>query len=127
MNKVTFIVKNPALQNPRPATAQPARPVRLTPTKPPFQGANLWAVWHRRALDWQGDDDSAWIRTEILAKLPCGECSNHAKAYLADHPPYFTAADYFTWTVAFHNAVNTRLGREPWTVEKAHAHWGASG
>lgn len=126
MSRVWHIVHNPALSNRRPApggsaSARPASPAASA--RPPFAGAHLWAAWHRRALSWPGGDDTAWVNREVLLRLPCGECSRHAKAYLADHPPYFTAADYFAWTVAFHNAVNARLGRPTWTVAEARLRW----
>lgn len=126
MSRVWHIVHNPALQNPRPASIRPVPP--NGPHKAPqlFQGPDLWAAWHRRALNWAGGDDAAWVTAQILSRLPCGDCSNHAKAYMAAHPPTFEASTYFGWTVAFHNAVNLRLGRLMWTFEEARQHWSAA-
>jgi hypothetical protein len=77
-------------------------------------------------MSWRGGQDIAWIAAAVIAKVPCGECRQHTRAYLQANPPDFTAAGYLPWTVAFHNAVNARLGRPSWTVEQARAHWAAA-
>lgn len=109
------------LQKPEGAVPAPLPPGAVEVRAPAFNGGNLWALWHRRALDWSGGDDTEWIKREIMARLPSCSCGNHAASYLAAHPPVW--ADYFAWTVAFHNAVNARLGRPLLALEEARARW----
>lgn len=87
-----------------------------------FDGHRIWAAWHTRALSCPDGDDSAWISREVLPRLPCGDCRGHAIDYLKAHP---VGTDYFAWTVAFHNAVNERLGKPSTTVDDARALWTA--
>jgi hypothetical protein len=123
MTSSWFIVRNPLLQSPKRSASSPAAARRAKAARPPFQGAGLWDAWHRRALSWTGGDDTPWVNSQILQKLPCGECSNHARAWLKENPPTFTAELYFAWTVAFHNGVNHRLGRPIWSVGEARSYW----
>lgn len=111
------------------AIPAPMEPIIVAPGWRPhtapasFQGGNLWAQWHRRALVWDAGDDMAWIQRQILPHLPCGDCRGHAVAYLAANAP--TWGDYFAWTVAFHNAVNQRLGKPQLATDQARAIWAA--
>jgi len=127
MSTVWFNVRNPALQKQapaaRPTVAQMMRQAIAEGMRPAFGGAEIWAAWHRRALAWEGGDDTPWIAANVLSRLPCGECSKHAKAWLQTNPPQFEAYAYFAWTVRFHNAVNERLGRPVWTPIEARDHW----
>lgn len=130
MSRVWHIVHNPALQNKRAADEGPPAATRRPPAvgrhQPPFAGADLWSAWHRRALSWAGGDDTSWVNAHILTKLPCGDCSRHAKAFLVANPPAWSPGHYFTWTVIFHNAVNLRLGRPLWTIDQAREVWSAA-
>ena len=76
----------------------------------------LWAELHQKA-----DADRAWL-TAWLAHVPCGDCKAHAREILKTLPPMF-GAGWFAWTVAFHNAVNARLGKPQVTVWVARKLW----
>lgn len=52
--------------------------------------------------------------------LPCPGCTYHCFAYVRSHPPRFQTGDeYWSWTVAFHNAVNVRTKKRVWSEEDA--------
>lgn len=77
----------------------------------------LWALMH---TDPQG---SPMLLRTVFLELPCRECRLHFQAYQREDPPAY-GAGWFAWTVRFHNAVNVRLGRAPWTLEEAARMWG---
>jgi len=64
----------------------------------------LWARLHR-----DGTGSNALL-DDVRAHLPCPVCVEHFDAYRREHPPAF-GRGWFPWTVAFHNAVNARLGK----------------
>jgi hypothetical protein len=119
---------------PSPAPAQPGQGPSIAPGgidvasfkaegAPPFQGAELWAEIHSRALRHDGSDDSAFIAT-VTARLPCSTCRPHWLAFLGATPPDF-GPGYFAWTVAAHNEVNTRLGKPIVSIGQAFGIWTA--
>lgn len=116
----------PPLPPPIEGAAAPAAARAAAAARPAYDGASIWARWHRRALSWSGGDDRAWILREVLARVPCGDCRRHLREYLLATAPDFTAAGYFAWTVAFHNAVNRRLGKPVLDIDAARAWWSAS-
>lgn len=111
-----------AVQIPSPARGIDVASFAAFDVFPPFNGAQIWAEMHRRALVTFGDD-SAYLET-VTARLPCGTCKPHWAALLAAKPPTWGEA-YFAWTVAAHNEVNARLGKPLVTVEEARAIWTA--
>ena len=85
----------------------------------PGQGAAMWAELHTKAAP-----DGAWL-DGFAARVPCGACRGHFRAYVADDPPPLgDPAGWFAWTVGAHNAVNERRGVACWTVGQARARWG---
>ena len=52
---------------------------------------------------------------QLLNEIPCPRCRSHYEEILMRISP-FTTLDPFTWTVKVHNEVNSRLGKEEWTV-----------
>jgi Erv1 / Alr family len=87
---------------------------------PPIDGSPLWAALHRRALVWQGGEDSIWL-AQFRRRVPCGQCKQHWDAMLARTPPDW--ANYFAWTVARHNEVNARLGKPGMEEAEARVRW----
>lgn len=88
----------------------------------------LWRELHERALSFVGRNDSTFINA-WANKLPrftmqkC-KCREFWKAWRAGHPPDFSSREaYFAWTVACHNAVNSKLGKKEWTVAEAKKVW----
>lgn len=72
----------------------------------------LWLELHMQA--WP---TLAWL-INWASRVPqfgCG-CRAWLVQYIKDHPiaPY-----WFAWTIALHNAVNAKLSRDLWTVERA--------
>lgn len=57
---------------------------------------------------------------KIVAILPCQECIFEANKYIEQHPEPMN----FEWTVAFHNAVNLRLGKPELSIGEAKLIWG---
>lgn len=47
--------------------------------------------------------------TGLQDALPCKSCRLHATEYITTHP--IPESSFFAYTVAFHNAVNERLGK----------------
>jgi hypothetical protein len=55
----------------------------------------------------------------ITAMLPCGDCKQHWTKLVGDLPPDFASLEgYRRWTVAAHNAVNSRIGKPPMPFEE---------
>ncbi len=81
----------------------------------------LWSALHTRALVIApGTNDLAWLE-QFSSLVPCGSCRNHWKQMMLTTPP--TWHDYFGWTVARHNDVNSTLGKPLWDVEAARKKW----
>ena len=58
--------------------------------------------------------------SSLPGMLPCPECNAHATAYINANPPDLSARTSFSkWTVAFHNVVNSRLGKPRWSYQQA--------
>jgi hypothetical protein len=57
----------------------------------------------------------------LLYSLPCELCRPHAVQHLLKTPPDTTSRKaLLEWLIAFHNAINLRLGtKSDWTVEEA--------
>lgn len=71
-----------------------------------------WEELHRRAIQHDGSDDSAWLLNDFTPRIPqihCN-CMRDWLRLLQFNPPRFT--DYFAWSVHVHNAVNQRIERE---------------
>ncbi len=80
------------------------------------QGPAKWAELHRRALAFEGSDDSTWLII-FASKLPCGDCKQHWQEMVLRTPPDWSR--YFAWTVDRHNEVNRRLGKPELTEPAA--------
>lgn len=84
--------------------------------------SGIWHVIHLTAA-WATSEPKIkffieWIHEVIQEKLPCEECRGHMKRYLEEHPPG-AEVNMFVWSWKFHNAVNTRLGKETFDFETA--------
>ena len=79
----------------------------------------LWRTIH--TADMFGTPNQAFIHY-ILNRLPCGECRQHTKQWLAANPPVF-GPGWFAYTVAWHNDVRRRQGKSELSVEEAAAIW----
>ena len=93
-------------------------------------GPTLWAELHARPWNRPSgatdESELAWLDA-FAARVPCGECRGHYRAWLAT----LTAADvsdaerYFAATWALHDSVNARLGKprltltEAWSLRRA--------
>lgn len=97
-----------------------AIPVTMGPGKK--FGPEKWGILHRRALQHDGSDDSAWM-DEFSATLPAMgcKCRQHWEHLLREHPPRYD--DYFPWTVEAHNLVNARLEKAQISLGDALALW----
>ena len=89
---------------------------------------DLWAGWHKRALNFKGKDDSPYLR-EFGQKIPrfttgC-KCKEFWNRWLKQNPPVY-GNKYFEYTVKCHNAVNKKLGKPEYTVEQARTFYSKS-
>lgn len=75
-------------------------------------GPPLWKAIHIESQSVK--DIPEWIES-IASRLPCGECKDHFRLFLAAHP----VVDPFVWAYDLHEAVNTRLGKKGMTLEEA--------
>lgn len=87
----------------------------------PFDGSALWGELHTFCRDFIGtpDEFATWL-AGYLKRLPCGDCRKHSREWVKANPP---TSDLFAWSVDWHNAVNTRLGKATMTVEAARPRW----
>lgn len=83
---------------------------------------SLWAELHSyNPGKWVAEEAEKWFAW-WLRRVPSFGCScqSHFKDIIKKHPPDFSSHDsFFEWTVARHNDVNQRLGKEIFTLEKA--------
>lgn len=80
----------------------------------------LWAELHARPFSgYDPASEAAWF-AGWLARVPCGECRRDGTRLATEHPLDFSSPDaYFASGVAFHNAVNRKLGKREWTSDEA--------
>lgn len=92
--------------------------------------ASLWKALHLRALNYdatKSTSDQMWILS-WSRKIPrftkgCA-CNEHWQKWYSQNLPDYSSSDaYFAWTVKAHNAVNERLRKPTFTVEKAKEHY----
>lgn len=91
----------------------------------------LWRELHLRALNVTlgPNNNRRIINTERVfitnwsRRIPTKgcKCSDFWHNWYKTNPINFR--DYFAWTVNAHNAVNKKLGKELWTVERARQFW----
>ena len=67
----------------------------------------LWAELHSKI-----EPDQVWF-DGWLNRVPCGECRDSFRKYVADNPPDF--ANFRQWAIDAHNWVNAKLGKPIWT------------
>jgi len=90
-------------------------------------GPRLWGELHRAPWEVSPSAWPAWLAM-FAARIPCGECRGHFEALIRQQPPDFaTASRFFAWTVAIHNAVNSRLNRPSMAIETAFKLWAPDG
>ena len=84
-----------------------------------------------QALAVSDDDEShAYIAfyESLAAVIPCKKCAAHYREELARNPVRHHLRDnmdLFAWTVSLHNAVNARLGKPEWSLDRALRHYSA--
>jgi len=80
---------------------------------PSVWGPSTWKSLHAIAAhsDVTKNADAFWTYVRTLNDvLPCDSCKKHMKDYIETHPRPLD--NFFEYTVAFHNDVNARLGKE---------------
>jgi mitochondrial FAD-linked sulfhydryl oxidase len=99
--------------------------------QPSAWGKYIWTTMHLVALGMPEAPTAKELRDYALfyerlhTVLPCAKCAEHYQEHLKAHPvPTSGGRDaFFAWTVKLHNVVNAQLGRAPWTLERARAHY----
>lgn len=94
---------------------------------PSTWGPYVWKGLHAIAAqcDITSDGEGFWNYVVNLSNvLPCEACKKHMKTYLEAHPK--PLANYFEYTVAFHNSVNSRLGKKTINAEEARQEWASA-
>ena len=86
---------------------------------------NLWKELHERALEYEGDNDMAFL-LQFSLRIPqfnekCRCKEDWMKIVRANPPRFGKNGEYFAWTVHCHNEVSKRLGKPTYTVEEAKA------
>ena len=84
---------------------------------------NLWKELHERALEYDGDNDMAFL-LQFSLRIPqfnekCRCKEDWMKIVRANPPRFGKNGEYFAWTVHCHNEVSKRLGKPTYTVEEA--------
>ena len=85
----------------------------------------LWQELHVRALEYEGDNDMAFL-LQFSLRIPkfnatCRCRENWMKIVRANPPRFGKNGEYFAWTVLCHNEVSKKLGKPTYTVEEAKA------
>lgn len=83
---------------------------------PVFWGARTWKILHDLA-ELTDTDTVGWqtLVSVLPGALPCAECERHMREWVSEHP-IREVDGARQWMLAFHNAVNSRLGRCVWSV-----------
>ncbi len=81
----------------------------------PKQGRELWAELHTSVTF------ATLSQWEVkIPNFACG-CRKFYDSWVRSNPP--RAADFFSWTVDLHNAVNAKLGKPTLTLDDARKIW----
>lgn len=96
---------------------------------PKVFGPGTWTVMHVLAIVCEEsgtpEDHKAYCQIvhRIVHALPCSTCRKHAVQYLDDNqiPRSKDGGSLFTWSVAFHNAVNRKLKKPQMPLAEAYA------
>jgi len=90
---------------------------------PGVWGPIVWNILHQLSIQqeipqqFQKDKilQYKWLIEHIESIIPCEECRKHVQQYRRSHPTYMNNPKEWMWE--FHNAVNQRLGKEPFPFE----------
>ncbi len=114
---------------PKNLTLQKTRTDIQNTKNPKLWGPSLWLFLHISSINYTPDSPERvkMCKEFILAlpyMLPCNKCSEHAKQYVADHKGKldticFSRENLFKFYVDFHNYVNTRFNKRPYSYEEA--------
>jgi len=78
---------------------------------------------HWKKLHTKQNPTPEWF-ADWLARIPNGggcNCKRDFRLLLDANPPRYE--DWFAWSVEIHNAVNRKLGKREWTLDKALEVW----
>lgn len=110
---------------PRPVVVRPPPPETLVIYDTKVWGPLLWRAIHT-AAERSVTLGSAELATlwedfvfELQMSLPCPDCMNHYRAWVAAHPWTFEGCRQ--WWADLHNAVNVRKGVATWSLEEVAA------
>jgi hypothetical protein len=92
-------------------------------------GPATWTLFHTLAEKIQDDQfndaksDLLTFIKRICSNLPCPDCAAHATQYTSKLTPnHFTSKEQFKlFLFHFHNSVNMRTGKRPYTLEELNA------
>lgn len=99
--------------------SDPRRPANLRRGKPGYDGF-AWACWSLAAADGKLD---AHYANQLVARIGCGSCRSHATRYLMEHKIPEGGPAQFIWVNAFHNSVNTAIGKPIVSLAQAKQIW----
>lgn len=110
---------------PRRVVVRPPPPETLVIYDTKVWGPLLWRAIHTAAENTDGRTEFAelWVDFvfELQMSLPCPDCMQHYRAWVASHPWMGSGEEGRQWWLDLHNAVNARKGVEPWSVEEVAA------
>lgn len=67
--------------------------------------------------------DFGTFMPDIALLLPCNECRKHCREYWTNSSGSASRAFTFDSVIAFHNAVNARLGKPQFSLAESQAYW----
>ena len=97
---------------------------------PELIGPGVWFTCHTLShySDTERERRNVCKTIRILCtNFKCETCSRHCAFYMTEHPPenhISTRWGLFEWTVEFHNAVNSRIGKSQYSLAQAHIIYG---
>jgi len=91
-------------------------PPITTPPQPTPVTVNAWEALH--TLDPTPAAYDQWAKTSVPS---CGDCRQHWQQITTKEPPDYD--NFFAWTVAMHNLVNTRIGKPIVSIADARTIW----
>ena len=108
----------------RPDVVRPPPPETLVIHDTKVWGPLLWRAIHTAAENTDGRTEFAELWAdfvfELQMSLPCPDCMQHYRAWVASHP-WTGSGETRQWWADLHNAVNARKGVAPWSLEEVAA------
>jgi hypothetical protein len=98
-------------------------------TEPKIFGPKLWFLLHNAAAQYPDNPTQGWkdVTKSMIIGIPllvlCNKCKSHIMEWMAENSPLDEVvknnSTLFRYFLDMHNAINTRLGKPTWSLDRA--------